>query len=101
MQTEKQTAALQIISQTQTTPNSYYWEIILQIVPKFEIVRKYKLMMYDNLNTLRSSEMALRNDGDDGRYVCDDDGDYDIDYDVGDYGRDDYNVNDVDDDEGG
>ena len=100
MQTEKQTAALQIISPTQTDPNSYYWEIILQIVPKFEIVRKYfKLMMYDNFDTLRSSEMALRNDGDDGRYVCDDDGDYDMDNDVGGYNRDDYNV--VDDDDGG
>ena len=75
--------------------------MILQIVPKVEVVRKDKLMMYDNFDTLRSSEMAWRNDGDDGRYVCDDDGDYDIDDDVGDYGRDDYNVNDVDDDDGG
>ena len=43
--------------------------------------------------------MALRNYGDDGKYVCDDDGDYDIDDDVGGFNRDDYNV--VDDDGGG
>ena len=73
--------------------------MILQIVPKVEVVRKDKLMMYDNFDTLRSSAMALRNDGDDGKYVCDNDGDYDIDDNVGDYGRDDYNV--VDDDDGG
>ena len=77
--------------------------MILQIVPKVEVVRKDKLMMYDNFDTLRSSAMAiamaLHNDGDDGKYVCDNDGDYDIDDNVGDYGRDDYNV--VDDDDGG
>ena len=77
--------------------------MILQIVPKVEVVRKDKLMMYDNFDTLRSSAMAiamaLHNDGDDGKYVCDDDGDYDIDDDVGGYNRDDYNV--VDDDDGG
>ena len=60
-------------------------------------------MMYDNFDTLRSSAMAiamtLHNDGDDCKYVCDDDDDYDIDDDVGGYNRDDYNV--VDDDDGG
>ena len=77
--------------------------MILQIVPKVEVDRKDKLMMYDNFDILRSSAMAiamaLHNDGDDGRYVCDDDSDYDIDDDVGGYNRDDYNV--VDDDGGG
>ena len=77
--------------------------MILQIVPKVEVVRKDKLMMYDNFDTLRSSAMAiamaLHNDGDDGKYVCDDDSDYDIDYDVGCYNHYDYNV--VDDDDGG
>ena len=46
--------------------------MILQIVPKVEVVRKDKLMMYDNFDILRSSAMAiamaLRNDGDDGKY---------------------------------
>ena len=33
--------------------------MILQIVPKVEVVRKDKLMMYDNFDTLRSSAMAI------------------------------------------
>ena len=41
------------------------------------------------------------NYGDDGNDVCDDDGDYNTDDDVGDYGNDNYNVDDVDDDDGG
>ena len=78
--------------------------MILQIVPKVEVVRKDKLMMYNNFDTLRSSAMAiamaLHNDGDDGKYVCDDDGDYDIDDDVGSHGRDNYNIVDDNDDDG-